>query len=348
MLKSLQNILIIIALIGIIIILIIYTQNKIDKNEIIDNITEPFMTNIINKKVLFGNLYPEEEISINSPISGVLEEYYVSIGDIVQKGDNIAKIKLIPDPLQLESTKNNLQTSQITYKNDSVNFERNKDLFKKEVISKIDYETSLVTFELSKARYELSKNQLRLLEEGYIPSSDISNVVKAVTEGTIIDLPLAIGEPVVERNNFREGSSIAVIAKLDRYLFKAKIVENDVIVLHDGMEIKISPASRNEFTTKGTITKISSRGVIENGLMKYSIEAIIDVPDSLTIYSGFNATAEIEVERKDSVWAVNEKDLIFDHDSIFIKILDKKNQEVVRKSIKLGISDGINVEIIYQ
>ena len=95
--KSLQNIIVIFVLGGIIVALVIITNKRSEKEDLIGDVTKPFITNITNKKVISGNLYPVKEITVNSPISGILEEYYVEIDDEVKKGDKIAKIKLIPD-----------------------------------------------------------------------------------------------------------------------------------------------------------------------------------------------------------------------------------------------------------
>ena len=343
--KSLQNIIVIFVLGGIIVALVIITNKRSEKEDLIGDVTKPFITNITNKKVISGNLYPVKEITVNSPISGILEEYYVEIDDEVKKGDKIAKIKLIPDPAQLEMARKNLNAASIDYENEKLSFDRNKDLFDNGVISKIEFELALKNYQISKNQYESANNQLQLLEEGTIASSNISNIVTAVTDGVITDLPLEEGAPVVERNNFREGSAIAIIARQDSFIFKAKVIESDVIVLKKGMHIFISPISSEGSNIEGVINKISPRGQIDNGLMKYSIEAVLKVPDTVIVYSGFNATAEIIVERKDSVLAVEEKDVIFESDSAFIKIINSEGK-IEKKYVKLGISDGIIVEII--
>ena len=239
----------------------------------------------------------------------------------------------------------NLNAASIDYENEKLSFDRNKDLFDNGVISKIEFELALKNYQISKNQYESANNQLQLLEEGTISSSNISNIVTAVTDGVITDLPLEEGAPVVERNNFREGSAIAIIARQDSFIFKAKVIESDVIVLKKGMHIFISPISSEGSNIEGVINKISPRGQIDNGLMKYSIEAVLKVPDTVIVYSGFNATAEIIVERKDSVLAVEEKDVIFESDSAFIKIINSEGK-IEKKYVKLGISDGIIVEII--
>jgi HlyD family secretion protein len=61
---------------------------------------------------------------------------------------------------------------------------------------------------------------LTLLQEGFVKNSDISNMVRATTAGTVIDLPLKEGSSVIERNNFNDGTTIAVVARLDSFILR--------------------------------------------------------------------------------------------------------------------------------
>jgi HlyD family secretion protein len=323
---------------------IIFSEKQSEKQQLMSQTITPQVTSIIQKKVISGNLYPIKEIEVKSAIAGILETYYVQTGDKVTKGTPIAKIKTLSEPTQIENAKMNLRTAGIVFERDKLNYERDKKLFEKGVITQSEFEESSKTYRLSKEQYDYSQNQLHLLQEGYIPSSDVSNVVNATADGVLIDLPLEEGTPVVERNNFRDGTTIALIAQLDSFLFKGKIVENDVLVLKKGMKLTVLPTSMAGFQTEATIRKISSKGYWDQGYMKYDIEASFALPDSVQIYSGFNATAEFIMNEKDSVLTIPESCLIFNNDSTFVEIL--QDNEVTKRWVKTGISDGINIEII--
>lgn len=312
----------------------------------IDNekIAQVFRTDIIDKITFSGNLYPEKEIVINSVISGILDSYFVNIGDTVLDGDNIAKIKILPDPIQLESAKKELNSTRIDYFDCKNIYIRDSALLEKGVISKVEYEKSLRSFKLTKNSYQSAKNKLRLLEEGTIPNSEISNIVKSVTNGIITELPLSIGETVVERNNYREGSQIAIISNSDKHIFKAKVIEREVVLLEVGMNILIAPSYLKDYVSNGIITRISPRGQIVNGVMKYEIEASISIHDSIKIFSGFNAIAEVIIDSCHNAYAVQEKYLFQKGDSVFINIIDK-NGMILPKQVELGVSDGITVEL---
>lgn len=323
---------------------IVFTEKQSKKQIIMAQVIVPEITKITQKQVISGNLYPIKEIEVKSAIAGILETYYVQVGDRVHKGDRIAKIKILSEPSQIENAKTNLKTAGIVFERDQLNYERDRKLFEKGVIAQSDFEEISKTYRISKEQYEYARNQLHLLQEGYIPSSDVSNVVIATAEGVLIDLPLDEGTPVVERNNFRDGTTIALIARLDSFLFKGKIVENDVLALKKGMRLTVQPTSMEGFHTEGTIRKISPKGSWEQGVMKYAIEAVLTLPDSVQVYSGFNATAEFILKEKNDVLAIPEACLVFQNDSAYVEVL--VNDEFEKKPVELGISDGINIEIM--
>jgi HlyD family secretion protein len=320
------------------------SENRSNEQILLSQTISPQRGSIVVKKVISGNLYPIKEIEVKSAIPGALETYYVTIGDKVRQGDRIAKIKIISEPSQIENAKMNMRTSEFVYERDRLNYEREKRLFENGVISADEFEEATKTFHVSREQYEYAKNQLHLLVEGYIPSSNVSNVVTATADGIVIDTPREEGSPVMERNMFSDGTTIAVIAQLDSFLFKGRIVENDVLALKKGMKLTVTPSSVAGFTTEATVRKISPKGHLEQGIMKYDVEAVFTLPDSVQIYSGFNAQAELVMAEKNDVLIIPESCLLFRNDSVFVDVL--KRAKIESRHIETGISDDLHIEIV--
>ena len=335
---------IVLILIALVVGAIFFSESRSNEQNILSQVISAQIDTITKKQVISGNIYPVKEIEVKSVIPGVLETYYVQIGDNVRKGDRIAKIKILSEPSQIESAKMNLKTAEIAFEKDRLNYERDKNLFEKQVISASEFDASEKTYETSKEQYEYAKNQLHLLTEGFIPSSNISNVVNATADGTIIDLPLEEGAAVAERSMFRDGTNVALIAQLDSFLFKGKIVENDALALWKGTTLSVMPTSMNGLKIEARIRKIAPKGYLEQGIMKYDIEAVFSLPDSLHVFSGFNATAEFVLDERRGVLTLPESCLIFDNDSAFVNVLE--HGEFKRKHITTGLSDGIKIEIV--
>jgi HlyD family secretion protein len=103
---------------------------------------KPFYTSISTKIVATGSLNPEEEIELKPQISGIVDAILVEEGDMVKKGDLIAKIRIVPNEQSLLSANSRLNSSKLSYDNANTLYKRNKVLFDKGVISKQDFENS--------------------------------------------------------------------------------------------------------------------------------------------------------------------------------------------------------------
>jgi len=339
-----KKIVMVILLAGLIGAALFFSDRQTKKQEILTKTIFPAIATITHKQVISGNIYPIREIEVKSVIAGVLETYYVSIGDAVKTGDRIAKIKTLSEPIQIENAKLNVRNAEIIFERDKANYERDKNLFDRKVISASEFDESTKTWKISSEQYEYAKNQLHLLQEGYIPSTNVSNVVIATAAGTVIDLPLEEGATVAERSMFRDGTSVAIIARLDSFVFKGRVVESDALALRRGTKLTVKPVSIEGYETEAIISKISPKGYLEQGIMKYNIEAVFHFTDSLQMYSGLNATAEFVMNERHDVLTLPESCLSFRNDSTFVDLL--KAGKFEKTPVQTGISDGISIEII--
>ena len=125
-----------------------------------------------------------------------------------------------------------------------------------------------------------------LTEKGYVKNTTISNIVRATAAGTIIDLPLKEGASITERNNFNPGTTVAIVARLDTFVFKGKVNETDMVNLRQGMKLKLSFNAYKNQTRDAIVTKISSKGIEEQGIMKYFVEAKFDLKKDTLVIQG--------------------------------------------------------------
>jgi HlyD family secretion protein len=255
--SSIVLVVLILTLVG----LIIWRHKKDEGSSLLVKTVQPFITNIENKRLIPGNLYPIKEIEVKSSISGTLEKVFVQIGSRVKIGDVIAQVKRVPNPSDIEIARRNLSAAKINLETDQKTYERNKKLFEAHVIPEAEFEGYQKTYELSREGYLSAQNQLTLLQEGFTQNQDLSNMVKATTDGNIIDLPLKEGASVIERNNFNDGTTIAVVARLDSFIFKGKVNETDLGYLQRGMKLNLHFNAYKTSTRSAILYKISAKGI---------------------------------------------------------------------------------------
>ena len=317
--------------------------------EIIDYKTEsPFYSTLDTKIVATGKLNPEEEIELKPQISGIIDEIFVEEGDRVKKGDFIARIRVVPNEQALVSAKSRINSLKLSFNNSQTVFNRNKVLFEKGVISKQDFENSELSLNQSKETYEQSKDDYQIIKQGSLSGGSSANTtIVAQIPGTVLEIPVREGDQVIQSNNFNAGTTIATVADMSQMIFEGKVDESEVGKLEEGKDIIVVLGAINEKEFPAVLTFVAPKGVEQNGAVQFTIKADVDIDSSTRIRAGYSANAEIELESKDSVLVIKEALLQFNRitEKPFVELL-KENGRFQTKNVEIGISDGINVEII--
>ena len=309
---------------------------------------QPFYSSVDTKIVATGKLNPEEEIEIKPQISGIVDKILVEEGDLVIKGDLIAKIRVVPNEQALVSAQSRINTTKLSYNNAKTLFERNKTLFEKGYISRQDFENNELSLNQAEEVYNQAQNDYQIIKQGSILGGGSANTnIIAQISGTILEIPVREGDQVIESNNFNAGTTIATVADMSQMIFEGKVDESEVEKLEEGIDIKVILGAINEKDFPAKLTFVAPKGIEQNGAVQFTIKADVEVESSKSIRAGYSANAEIEVESKDSVLVINESLLQFNRitEKPFVEILNDKG-EFRTKNVEIGISDGINVEII--
>tara|TARA_R110002049_G_scaffold308600_1_gene513079 strand:- start:2886 stop:4004 length:1119 start_codon:yes stop_codon:yes gene_type:complete len=310
-------------------------------------VEEPFYTSINTKAVATGKLNPEEEIELKPQISGIVDEILVEEGDIVKKGDLIAKIRVVPNEQSLVSAKSRIASSKLSFDNARTLYNRNKTLFEKGVISQQDFENSELSFNQANESLGQAQNDYQIIKQGSISGGSSANTnIIAQIPGTILEIPVREGDQVIQSNNFNAGTTIATIADMSLMIFEGKVDEAEVGKLKEGKEIKVILGAINDKEFPAKLTFIAPKGIEENGAVQFTIKADVKIDSITNIRAGYSANAEIDIEAKDSVLAIREALLQYNRitEKPFIEILDGENT-YRKENVELGLSDGINVEI---
>ena len=317
--------------------------------EVIDYKTElPFYSTLDTKTVATGKLNPEEEIELKPQISGIVDQIFVEEGDLVRKGDLIAKIRVVPNEQALGSAKSRINTARLSFENAQTLFNRNKTLFFFFFISKQDFENSELSLNQSKESYDQSKDDYQIIKRGSLSGGSSANTnIVAQIPGTILEIPVREGDQVIQSNNFNAGTTIATIADMSKMIFEGKVDESEVGKLEEGKDIKVILGAINEKEFPAVLTFVAPKGIEENGAVQFTIKADVTIERSTKVRAGYSANAEIEIESKDSILVIKEALLQFNRitEKPFVE-LQNENGSFSKKNIEIGLSDGINVEIL--
>ena len=307
-----------------------------------------FKTSIEKKTVVTGKVIPEDEVEITPQIQGIIDGIYVEEGDQVNNGDLLAKIKVVPNEQNLNSAEGRLANSRIILKNAKIEYERNKSLFKNGIISKQQFDNVELNYNQAKLDVSNSKSDLQIIRLGSKGGSASANTnIRATVAGTVLEIPVEKGDQVIASNSFNAGTTVATIADLNKMIFEGKVDEAEVGKLVIGMPLEVNLGAVEDKSLKAKLKFIAPKGNEEQGAVQFKIEADLFLNDSIFVRAGYSANASLVLERKDSVMAISESLLQFDSktEEPYVEI-EVGDQKFERKDIEIGISDGVNVEII--
>ncbi|MBW8199488.1 efflux RND transporter periplasmic adaptor subunit [Flagellimonas abyssi] len=325
-----------------------YLYQKNAEDPVVYQTETPSKQTIVKKAVATGSILPLEEVLIKPNISGVIEEIYVEGGDYVKSGDLLAKIKVVPNLSALNDTKNAIDEAKISLDDQKRNYERQSTLYGKGVISKTDLERAEVSYDQAKQAYAAANKRYDIVKTGTTSglSSSANTMIRATVSGMVLEVPVEVGNQVIESNTFNEGTTIAAIADVDKMIFEGKVDESEVGRIKEDLPLEITVGAIENRVFDAVLDYIAPKGKEENGAIQFEIKGTLKKNDTVFIRAGLSANASIILARADSVLAVKEALVQFDDDSKkpFVEV-ETADQKFERKDVELGVSDGIFVEV---
>lgn len=305
---------------------------------------------IENTSVATGKVSPRDEILIKPQISGIISEVLKEAGDYVKAGDVIATVKVIPEIASLNSAESRVNVAEINLRQIKAEYERQKQLFEKGVISKEEMDKSDADYKKAVEEKENSIDNLDIIKNGISKkTAQYSNTqIRSTITGMILDVPVKTGNSVIQANTFNDGTTIATVANMNDMIFIGKIDETEVGRVHAGMPMKLSIGAIENKKFDATLEYIAPKGTEENGAILFEIKAAARIPDTVVVRAGYSANAEIVLSKADKVLTIPESTISFSNDSAYVYVLKdtlNNKQTFDKKHITVGLSDGIKVEV---
>lgn len=295
--------------------------------------------------VLTGKIVPRNEVLIKPQINGIISDLLKQAGEQVQEGEVIAKLKVIPDMNSLSSAQSRVRLAEINLKQAQTNYEREKALYDKKLVSDEEYEQVLQAYNQSKEEKAAAQDALEVIRDGVSSSNakGSSTLVRSTISGLILDIPVKVGNSVIQANTLNEGTTVATVANMADLIFDGNIDETEVGSLSEGMPMIITIGALQNYSFDATLEYIAPKAVENNGTNQFEIKAAVVVDQEGQIRSGYSANAEIVLEHKEDVLFIPESALEFEGDSTFVYI--KNGDEYTRTKVGTALSDGVNIEV---
>lgn len=324
----------------------VYLYKKSKPQAIVYEQLTPSRKTIKKTTVVTGKITPRNEVNIKPQISGIISELYKKAGEAVTAGEVIAKVKVIPDMSALSSAESRVRLAKINLDQSKTDFSREKSLYDQKLVSSDEYDKIAQSYNQSKEEYNAAVDALEVVRDGVSRSNanSSSTLIRSTISGLILDVPVKVGNSVIQSNTFNDGTTIATVANMNDLIFDGNIDETEVGKISEGMDMTITIGALQDLKFDAKLEYIAPKAVASNGTNQFEIKAAVKVPSDTKIRSGYSANAEIVLDAADNVLSVPESAIEFSGDSTFVYVAGKDNS-YNRTAVKTGLSDGVNIEI---
>ena len=348
-------------------------------------VTNISLIDIVETVAATGKIQPEVEIKLSSEVSGEIIKLPIIEGQQVKKGDLLVSIN--PDLVQaqvnqsqasLQNIKAQLSQAEANLNNLKLNFERNKSLYEKGVISKSEWERTFTDYEVAKANVKSAYYNVQSAESSVKQSRDnlARTSIFAPRDGTISKLSVELGERVVGTAQMA-GTEIVRVANLNNMEVEVDVNETDIVKVNvgDSTIVEVDAYLKREF--KGIVTEIANTAEntlsvdqVTNFKVKVRIlpesykDLSADKPENSSPFRpGMTATVDIITNKKENIIGVPISAIVIKTDTssarskkiiketissktekfecVFVKIGDVAKLRV----ITTGIQDDSNIQI---
>lgn len=309
----------------------------------------PKVMDIKKTTVVTGKIEPRNEVNVKPQISGIITHIMKEAGEMVQAGEIIAKVKVVPDMNQLSGAQARVRLADINMKQAKVDYEREKVLFDKGLVAADEYDKIRQAYRQAREEVTAAKDNLQVVRDGVSRSNanTSSTLIRSTISGLILDVPVKVGNTVILSNTFNDGTTIATVANMGDLIFRGNIDETEVGKLVVGMPMKILIGAMQDTRLEARLEYVSPKAVESNGANQFEIKAAIRGVSGTKIRSGYSANAEIVLASAPRVLTVPESTIEFSGNDTYVYIVKGSGESKTyeRRRVVTGISDGINIEI---
>lgn len=312
-------------------------------------IVTPERGTVETKTVATGNVEPRYEILIKPQISGIISEVLKEAGQRVTEGEIIAKVKVIPEMGQLNSAESRVNVARISLEQVESTHRRDEQLFKQGILTAEEFDVSKANYRKAKEELANAQSALEIVRDGISRNTRSSSTtqIRSTITGMILNVPIKVGNSVIQSNSFNDGTTIASVANMNDMIFRGNVDETEIGKIREGMPIKLTVGALGTRTFDAVLEYVSPKGEEKNGAIQFEIKAAVSLPDTSFVRAGYSANAEIVLERAENVLTIPESTVEFHGDTAFVQVVkqEKPKQIFEKRQIKTGLSDGIKIEV---
>ena len=306
---------------------------------------------ITEKALAVGQIEPRERFQVKSKISGIVVRCFVEVGDVVDAGDPLFEIAPDPTPQELLDVDHRVRSAEASFGKAKADYQRGLELHRDGLLSKGDLDALKEAYELAQVSVEQARDNRELTRQGIVSGgvTEVERIIRSTASGTVLSRTVDVGEPVVPLTSYQPGTELANIADMNDLIFKGTVDEIDVGKITVGMVSRIKVGALPDDIVTGRLSRIAPQAQRAEGATLFDVEIELDPAGDVTLRAGYSANADIVINEKNGIVLIPERLVIFSDDGnkTFVEVPGAGEQaEPEKVVVELGLSDGLNVEVV--
>lgn len=325
-----------------------------------------------------GKIQPETEVKISPEVSGEIVVLTVKEGDHVEKGQLLLRIK--PDiyisqrdrsVAAISSARARLAQSEAQFLQAELAFNRTKQLYEEQTISKSEFEQAQANYSVAKAEVDAARFSVLSSEASLKEANEnlVKTSIYSPMTGTVSMLLVELGERVVG-TGMMTGTEVMRVADLSRMEARVEVNENDIVRVNVGDTAIITVDAYLDHKFMGKVTEIANSatttGVSADQVTNFDVKILV-LPESYQVLEtdnsvsplrpGMSTTVDIQTESKPGIITVPIQSVTTRADTT--KFVTTPSDEDIRtivfitdgeralaKDVKTGIQDNSYIEVL--
>lgn len=253
-----------------------------------------------------GTIESVTQVDVGTQVTGIIDKLYVDYNSVVTKGQLIAEIEKTLLQSDLTSAEANVESARLTYEYNLTNYQRDKALHDKQLISDYEFQTSQKDLEVSKTAYDKAKAD-RVRAAKNLNYAEIYSPI----DGIVISREVEVGQTVVSNMNV---ANLYTIADLDNMQVIGNVDEADIGQVKVGQAVTFSVDAYSDELFEGHVTQVRLNPTTESNVVTYEVVVAAPNPEHKLI-PGLTANLTIYVMREKDVLLLPTKAFTFQPES---------------------------------
>jgi len=314
-----------------------------------NTLVEAEIGSITEKALAVGQIEPREKFQVKSKISGIVKRCFVEVGDQVQTGDSLFEIAPDPTPQELLNVDHRVRSSEASFLKAKADFERGRELHQEGLMSKGDLDALSEIYALARLARQQAADNRDLTRIGKVTGggTEVETIIRTSASGTILSRAVNVGDPVVPLTSYQPGTELANVADMGDLIFKGTVDEIDVGKISVGMPCRIKVGALPDEIVTGRLSRIAPQAQKSEGATLFDVEIELDPDQDVVLRAGYSANADVVIREKNDIVLIPERLVLFEEEKTFVEVPGiGPEAEPSKVEVELGLSDGLNVEIV--